>query len=129
MQNQRNDLYNETYNQINGRAEEESTTESADGNAEESDIREEIAPTYKNGDTVTYQGKQYIVSAFGTDGDGNAIYDLEENGKTVFEDVPVSELSQSDKTAGATSLQSQLDKQALDAEIAAQSHNNNLHVS
>lgn len=79
----------------------ESTQENANRTPQESVSEEQgttdqqrrvITPSYTNGDTVTYKGKQYIVNAFGKDGDGNAVYDPEQDGNTVFEDVAESEL-------------------------------------
>lgn len=70
----------------------------------------------KNGSTVTYQGKQYTVNGITTDGQ---TVDLELNGKTVHEDVPVGELSKSEKT------QSELDTEELDNYIAEQEHKTN----
>ncbi|MBV5282171.1 MAG: DEAD/DEAH box helicase family protein [Paludibacter sp.] len=64
-------------------------------NAQSESISENEGQTervvYKNGDAVTYQGKQYIVNGVTTDGQ---FYDLDNTeGDNVHEDVPASELS------------------------------------
>ena len=76
------------------------------------------APKYKNGDTVYYKGKPYVINGLYN---GELMYDLEtEDGKEAFEEVPESELNQSDN-----SKPTEESKPTTDKVSAAQSEETN----